>query len=153
MKLRRAYSSKPVGPSPKAVASVVSRSMKSNKASGTRPELILARALRKKITRSHLPGSPDFVYSGAKLAVFVHGCFWHRCPIHAKRFPRTHTAFWRRKFERNVERDRLNRADLEALGWRVLVVWEHELREDPSACAIRVKAAVEEGRHSSSVNE
>ncbi len=113
--------------------------MISNKGKGTTPERILATELGKKYGVSQLPGSPDFVYTEAHLAVFVHGCFWHRCPIHGKALPKSHTAFWKRKFERNIERDRLNREELEAMGWRVLVVWEHELREDPGRCARRVK--------------
>lgn len=106
---------------------------------GTKPELALARLLGRKLVRSKLPGSPDFVYSAAKLVVFVHGCFWHRCPIHSKQPPKTHTAFWRRKFARNVERDRLNREELELMGWRVQEVWEHEVREDPTAVANRIR--------------
>lgn len=147
----RVYATAKVGPPPRALSRIVSKSMKSNRRSGTKPELLLARLLRMKITHSRLPGSPDFVYRRAKLAVFVHGCFWHRCPVHGKTLPKTHAAFWRRKFERNVERDRLNREELEAIGWRVLVVWEHELREDPRRCARRVKKTLERLRRTDAV--
>jgi DNA mismatch endonuclease, patch repair protein len=116
--------------------------MRGNIPIGTKPEIALAKQLGKKLSRSNLPGSPDIVYRRAKLAVFVNGCFWHRCPQHGGPLPKTHRAFWKRKFERNVERDRLNREELEATGWSVLVVWEHELREDPRRCARRVKAAL-----------
>ncbi|MDG6921108.1 MAG: very short patch repair endonuclease [Nitrososphaerota archaeon] len=113
--------------------------MRSNRGSGTKPELALSRLLRKKIMKTGLPGSPDFVYPRSKLAVFVHGCFWHRCPIHAKSLPKVHTAFWRRKFERNKERDRLNREELRSLGWRVIEIWEHEIREDPQSVAAKIR--------------
>ena len=145
----RSYRSEPVGPSPPPTSRAVSRVMKSNRASGTGLEVIMSRALRKKIMRNNLPGHPDFAYRREKVAVFVHGCFWHRCPVHAKGLPKTHASFWRRKFKRNVERDRLIKTELEGMGWCVLIVWEHELKETPQACAIRVKAAVEGRRHPS----
>ena len=139
----RRYRSKPVGPSPPAASGAVSASMKSNKASGTGPEVSLSKALHKGITKSSLPGSPDFVFRRERVAVFVNGCYWHRCPIHAKSLPKTHTSFWRRKFERNIERDRLNRSELESMGWTVLDVWEHEVKEDPASVAQRVKTIVQ----------
>jgi DNA mismatch endonuclease (patch repair protein) len=120
--------------------------MKSNRGSRTRPELILSRILRKKIVVSQLPGRPDFVYPRSKLAVFVHGCFWHRCPIDQRRLPKTNREFWRKKFERNVERDRLNREELESIGWKVIEIWEHEVKANPQACAKRVLAEVRRRR-------
>lgn len=134
----RMYVSRPVGPSPASASKSVSRSMRSNRGSGTKPELVLAKLLRRKVVHSTLPGSPDFVYRGAKLAVFVHGCFWHRCPIHARALPRTNTEFWRRKFERNVERDKLNRQELKRMGWNVMEVWEHEVKENPVGVKQRI---------------
>ena len=69
---------------------------------------------------------PDFVFPKLRLAVFVDGCFWHACPIHATK-PRNNAAFWRKKLAANKARDRkVNRA-LRAAGWRVLRIWEHEL--------------------------
>jgi DNA mismatch endonuclease (patch repair protein) len=116
--------------------------MRSNRASGTKPEVVLAKLLRRKLVRSVLPGRPDLVYPRQKVAVFVNGCFWHRCPVCDLGLPKTNTVFWKRKFARNVERDRLNKNELEDMGWGVLVIWEHELREDPRRCARRVKAAL-----------
>jgi DNA mismatch endonuclease (patch repair protein) len=138
-RMRRRYASRPVGPAPKPSSQAVSRSMKANRSSGTKPELVLAKLLRKKLARHNLPGSPDFVYPRAKLAVFVHGDFWHRCPVCDLPLPRTHREFWRRKFARNVERDRLNQKELEGMGWRVLVVWEHEVMDDAKASARRIR--------------
>lgn len=71
-------------------------------------------------------GKPDFVFPTHKLAVFVDGCFWHGCPIHATQ-PKTNAEFWRTKIARNQARDRLVARKLRAQGWRVLRIWEHEL--------------------------
>lgn len=134
----RTYETKPVPPSPSPSSEGVSRAMRSNQA-GTKPELLVAKLLRKKLVASSLPGRPDFVYPKSRLAIFVHGCFWHRCQVCDLPLPKTHTEFWRRKFERNVERDMLNRRDLRATGWRVLEVWEHELRRNPKAVAEKIR--------------
>lgn len=70
---------------------------------------------------------PDFVFPSRRLAVFVDGCFWHGCPLHGTR-PRGNAAFWRAKFRRNQARDRRDTRRLRRAGWRVLRLWEHELR-------------------------
>jgi DNA mismatch endonuclease (patch repair protein) len=88
--------------------------------------------------RSALPGRPDLVFTKARLAVFVHGCFWHRCPECAPRPPTANAEFWRDKFAANLERDRRAITELTELGWRVVVVWEHELRRDQEMAASRV---------------
>jgi DNA mismatch endonuclease (patch repair protein) len=69
---------------------------------------------------------PDFVFPKLKLAVFVDGCFWHGCPIHAT-WPKQNAAFWRTKILGNKVRDRLVDRTLRKAGWRVVRVWEHEL--------------------------
>jgi DNA mismatch endonuclease (patch repair protein) len=71
-------------------------------------------------------GKPDFVFPKHKLAVFVDGCFWHGCPIHATQ-PKQNAEFWRAKIARNQARDRLVTRTLRAKGWRVMRIWEHEL--------------------------
>jgi DNA mismatch endonuclease (patch repair protein) len=71
---------------------------------------------------------PDFVFPRRRLAVFVDGCFWHGCPWHGTR-PKGNAAFWRRKFARNRERDRVVNRALRRAGWRVLRIWEHTLRQ------------------------
>lgn len=77
--------------------------------------------------RKHpLFGKPDFVFPKRKLAVFVDGCFWHGCPLHATR-PKQNARFWSEKIARNQARDRLVTRRLRARGWRVLRIWEHEL--------------------------
>jgi DNA mismatch endonuclease (patch repair protein) len=75
---------------------------------------------------SKLPGKPDFLFQKLKLAVFVDGCFWHGCPLHATQ-PAQNAEFWREKLGRNQARDRLVNRTLRARGWTVLRIWEHEL--------------------------
>ncbi len=72
-------------------------------------------------------GKPDFVFRAERVAVFVDGCFWHGCPKHGRK-PKTRKAFWTAKIERNAARDRLVTRTLRASGWRVMRVWEHDLR-------------------------
>ena len=72
-------------------------------------------------------GKPDFVFPRLRLAVFVDGCFWHSCPDHA-RIPKSNTAFWKKKLAANRARDLLVKRTLRKEGWRVLRIWEHELR-------------------------
>jgi len=101
-----------------------------------------ARGLRFRVHRRLLKGSRrevDVVFPGAKVAVFVDGCFWHGCPEHGT-WPRNNAEFWRRKIEGNVERDRDTDTRLEADGWTVVRVWEHEA---PADAAARIAAAVE----------
>lgn len=98
--------------------------------------------LRFRLGRRGLPGKPDFVLPKHRLAVFVHGCFWHRHPD-CKRAstPRTRTEFWQAKFDANVQRDARLIGDLEKLGWRSVVIWECELR-DPERISQRLLNAV-----------
>lgn len=68
---------------------------------------------------------PDIVFPRAAVAIFVDGCFWHRCPEHST-WPRSNAAFWEEKFQRNVDRDRLDDEALRDADWKVIRVWEHE---------------------------
>lgn len=79
--------------------------------------------------RRPVPGvrcEPDVLFPGVRLAVFLDGCFWHACPIHRAVRPRTNAEWWDAKLRANVERDRRNDAALEAAGWTVVRLWEHE---------------------------
>ncbi len=88
------------------------------------------------------PGRPDIAYPGRRIAVFVHGCFWHRCPRCNPPNPRSHSEFWARKFQLNVERDARTRAALEAAGWLVLVTWECDIRQRLPDAVARVRDAL-----------
>ena len=86
--------------------------------------------LRFRLHRRDLPGTPDIVFPRHKLALFVHGCFWHRHPACAKAgTPKTKVDFWKSKFARNVARDQEKTLELARLGWRVEVVWECDTRD------------------------
>lgn len=99
----------------------------------TKPELRLRKALwaagHRFRVRSKLPGKPDVIFTRAKLAVFVDGCFWHGCPIHGRR-PKSNQGYWHPKIDSNVARDVRVNDRLTELGWKVLRVWEHEIKSD-----------------------
>jgi DNA mismatch endonuclease (patch repair protein) len=76
-----------------------------------------------------LPGAPDFALPDSRVAIFVHGCFWHQHSCkRGNRRPATNVAYWTAKLARNVARDRSSRHDLRRLGWRPLIIWECELK-------------------------
>ena len=113
--------------------------MRANRGRDTGPELAVrrllhARGLRYRVDHP-LPFDrrrrADVVFTRARVAVFVDGCFWHGCPEH-RSAPRSNSAFWSAKMERNRARDADTTERLEALGWSVLRFWEHE---DPGRCA------------------
>lgn len=100
-------------------------------------------------------GKPDFVFPKLRLAVFADGCFWHSCPKHATK-PKNNAAFWRKKLAANKARDKLVTRTLRKSGWRVLRLWEHELRlhdRDRIMKRLRrcVDIAAEAGASSSSI--
>lgn len=100
----------------------------------TRPEMRVRRFLhgrgyRYRLHAKQLPGKPDMVLRKWQTLIFVNGCYWHRhegCRLAYT--PRSNTAFWEQKFRDNVQRDRRNHRLLEAMGWKVVVVWECEVR-------------------------
>ncbi|HYA74100.1 MAG TPA: very short patch repair endonuclease [Roseiarcus sp.] len=132
----------PRKPSPER--SAIMRAVKSR---DTGPELAVRAILRSlapgyRLNRADLPGKPDIVYSGRRLAIFVHGCFWHGhdCPRGA-RMPKANADYWRQKIARNRARDAENVEALEAMGWRALAIFECELKE-PAALRARLGAAL-----------
>lgn len=90
---------------------------------------------------SALVVKPDFVFRRERVAVFVDGCFWHRCPHHS-RLPGNNRKFWAQKLSRNVERDRLANRELRKAGWRVVRVWEHDLARDTEATAALMRRSL-----------
>ena len=117
------------------VDSLRSRTMASVKQKDTKPELTVRKLLhhlgyRFRLHGKDLPGRPDIVFRGRKMAIFVHGCFWHGHDCkHGRRQPRTNQPYWLSKISRNRVRDTESAAKLGALGWSVLTVWECELKE------------------------
>ena len=101
---------------------------------GTKPELRLRKLVRAASGRSlrynvrELPGSPDVVVHSLRIAIFMEGCLWHKCPVHF-RMPKSNVPFWEDKIRKNVRRDRKNRAALRLAGWTVWRIWEHDLRQ------------------------
>jgi DNA mismatch endonuclease (patch repair protein) len=99
----------------------------------TKPELVVRRMLhaagfRFRLNVRTLPGSPDIVLPKYKIAIFVHGCFWHRHPGCKYAYsPKSRVDFWMKKFEENVARDRRAQVELERLGWSVVTLWQCEV--------------------------
>ena len=120
--------------------------MRRVKGRDTTPELKVRRILwrlgaRYRLHRKDLPGKPDIVLPGRKLAIFVHGCFWHGhdCARGA-RVPKANRDYWLGKVGRNRARDEAARAALEAMDWRVLVVWECGLKDEAGLEDLLAKA-------------
>ncbi|MEO3798451.1 very short patch repair endonuclease [Nonomuraea sp. B1E8] len=136
-----------------------SRNMRANRRSDTKPEVMLRSALHRlgyryrKDLRLDLKGvkvRPDIVFTARKVAVFVDGCFWHVCPDHGRQ-PTTNEWYWTPKLRRNMERDQLVNTALEAAGWKVVRLWEHEpLTAAVEAVVVALHSGVE---HESEVSE
>ena len=109
-----------------------SRMMAGIRGKNTRPELLIRKALhargfRYRIHCKDLPGNPDLCFPKYRAVIFVHGCFWHRCPRCALELPKSNVDYWSEKFERNVERDRMKEAALLDRGGKVHTIWECDL--------------------------
>lgn len=112
---------------------------------GTQPEIRARRVshslgLRFRLRRRDLPGSPDLVFPKYKIALFIHGCFWHQ-HTDCKRasLPKTNADFWRVKLDRNVERDYETQSAIESLGWKYVVIWECETRQKSALRTLLIK--------------
>ena len=121
-----------------------SRIMRAVRSRDTTPELVVRKLLyslgyRYRLHSGLLPGKPDLVFASRRKVLFVHGCFWHGhdCP-RGRRVPQTNREYWESKIRRNVARDELRLAQLQALGWKSLIVWECQLR-DTVALKARLK--------------
>lgn len=110
----------------------------------TKPELIVRRTahrlgFRFRLYRRDLPGRPDLVFPSRKVAMFVHGCFWHRhkgCRYCYN--PKSNIEFWEKKFKNNVTRDERTRGELKRMGWHVAIIWECETT-DPRSLEKKLK--------------
>lgn len=111
------------------------RNMSHIKSKNTSLEILVRKRLfrdgfRYRINVSNLPGKPDIVLPKYHTVIFVNGCFWHRHNCKLATMPKTHTDFWKRKFEQNVKNDLANHKKLRNLGWHVIILWECEIKED-----------------------
>jgi DNA mismatch endonuclease (patch repair protein) len=139
-----------------AIDVTTSRRMARQRTRDTKPELLLRSELHQMGLRyrvdAPLPGMPrrraDILFTRAKVAVFVDGCFWHGCPQH-KTAPANNGAWWAVKLARNIERDRETADHLTSLGWTVLRIWEHE---DMTHVATDIDRVVRSGRASGSMS-
>ncbi len=137
-KRQRAASNERI-PKPAPSSEAALARMKAAKPRDTAPEKALRSALHRKGLRFRLDEKPvenlnrkaDIVFRSAKVAIFVDGCFWHGCPIHGTQ-AKANAEFWVRKIKQNQERDLDTTSRLEASGWRVIRVWEHEDPEEAS---------------------
>ena len=116
------------------VSPAVHKSMAGNKRANTKPELLMRQVLRKAGLTGYrlqwrVPGRPDVAWPGKKVALFVNGCFWHRCPHCNLPLPKSNLEYWSVKFEKNIERDERNLTLLQEQGWKVFVVWECQLKK------------------------
>ena len=122
--------------------------MKGNRGSDTKPEIAVRHALRSaglggyRLNWKKAPGSPDIAYVGQRVAIFVHGCFWHSCPYCQIPRPKTNPDYWERKFIRNKERDERKVRDLQTAGWQVIELWECQINADVKACVARIQDAL-----------
>lgn len=121
--------------SPAAKSPAVRKSMQGNKSKDTSPELKVRKMLREagfpgyRLQWKKAPGRPDIAYPGRKIAIFVNGCFWHRCPKCRLPIPKTNPEYWEEKFRRNAQRDERKLKELEDAGWTVFVIWECDLKK------------------------
>ncbi len=139
---------------PQASSYAVHKSMQGNKRKDTKPELLVRQRLREAGLDGYrlqwkVPGRPDVAWPGKKVALFINGCYWHRCPHCNLSLPKKNTEYWVAKFNRNQERDAMNLAALQKAGWKTHVIWECELkksREEALFATLLPELALELGK-------
>lgn len=133
----RKYQSIPIAQEPsqeREVSAATRKVMQANKRKDTKPELLVRERLWRAGLRGYrlqwkVPGRPDIAWPGKKVALFVNGCFWHRCPHCNLPLPKSNTEYWVVKFDRNQQRDEKNMRLLEDSGWKTHVIWECQLKK------------------------
>ena len=101
--------------------------MQRNKRRDTKPEIVLKDILIGFEFQPDLPGHPDFADRSQRIAIFVDGCFWHKCPEHFK-MPKSNTDYWMEKIERNTKRDQVINSLYSSMGWNTARIYEHDLK-------------------------
>jgi DNA mismatch endonuclease (patch repair protein) len=91
----------------------------------------------KHVMHPKIEGSPDVILPDKKIAIFLHGCFWHKCPIHYRE-PKSKRKYWLPKIEKNVIRDKKNIRLIRKHGWRVVRIWEHQINKNPEKLIDRI---------------
>ena len=122
------------------------RNMSNIRGKNTGPELKLRKLLWSHGIRGYrihydLPGKPDIVFTKKKIAIFIDGCFWHKCPICFQE-PETRKEFWMKKIQSNVERDDKVNLQLKSDGWTVMRFWEHDVRKNPEAIVKHISGKI-----------
>lgn len=131
--------------SPVPSSDKISYIMSTIKQKNTKPEMAIRRALFAlgikgyRLHLSKIPGKPDLAFVSKKLAIFIHGCFWHRCPYCNLPTPKSNTTYWLEKFEKNVSRDGKKIQALKELNWDIVVIWECQISVDLFAQIERIR--------------
>ena len=129
----------------KKITSII---MSKIRAKNTKPEVLLRKALIKNGIRTfslhikNLPGKPDICFKKRKLAIFVNGCYWHRCPKCKPKLPKTHKSFWNNKFKANVLRDEKKNSNLKKMGYRVITIWECQIKENIKPIIVKISKSL-----------
>lgn len=133
-----------------------SRNMRRIRGKDTVPEILVRRlvhgmGIRYRLHRKDLPGTPDLVFTSRRKVIFVHGCFWHQHNCSRGKRPSSNVKFWDAKLEGNLQRDKADVSSLKEKGWRVLIVWECEIKE-PAKLSRRIESFLKDDRHSHEKN-
>lgn len=122
------------------------KNMQNIRSAGTLPEMLIMRALRRKKIYfaknvKSITGKPDIVFRRKKIAVFIDSDFWH---VHPKRFimPQSNKRYWKEKIRRNTNRDKEVNAKLRKEGWKVLRIWEHDVKRNTDKCISKILSIV-----------
>ena len=120
--------------------------MKANRSKDTGPEVRLRQLIRQSGITGYrknypgLPGKPDVYFSKTGVAVYIHGCFWHRCPHCKPNLPKSNIDFWEAKFNANRSRDTRVKSELRKMGVSSVTIWECQLKRKPTYCIGRIKS-------------
>lgn len=140
------------GRAPIPLKEITSKVMSANKAKNTTPEIKFRELLSQegikgyRINLKKVAGTPDIAFTKHKVAIFINGCFWHRCPYCKPSLPKTHRDFWKQKFTKNKIRDKEKVAALRKGGWKVLTIWECQIKKHPDRSVIRVRTILSSNR-------
>jgi len=126
------------------------------KGKNTKPEMVFRKELRAqglteyRLHPKTLPGRPGVYVTSKKLAIFINGCFWHRCPYCKPSVPKTHKAFWSKKFAANMARNKRKRTKLKKLGIKLVVFWECQIKKNAPKLVARLSKVLSSRKRVSS---